>query len=206
MGIAEPRPGVARTPLRQHLYRHRGWLAVPPALVAVLAADPERTRVLAGAALLGAGEALRLWAAAHLGMTVRSRAPRAGKLVTGGPFAHTRHPLYAGNLLLVAGLATLSGAFWPWFPLGMALAVTILYRGHAAREDAVLAAAFPEAHAAYRARVPRFGWRLRAARVTGVHADPPGFRRAIRVEALTINAIFWVVMGIWVRTRWPGGG
>jgi protein-S-isoprenylcysteine O-methyltransferase Ste14 len=193
------------TSLRQHLYRHRGWLAVPPALYAVLFARPWPAGVVTGAILIAAGEGLRLWAAAYLGMTVRSRAPRAGKLITAGPYAHTRHPLYTGNLLLVTGFAVLSGAGRPWFPPVMALVVVLLYGGHAAREDGVLAAAFPAEHEAYRARVPRFGWRLRPGGIPGVNADRPGPGRAFRVEALTLNAIFWLLVAIWLRTRWTAG-
>jgi protein-S-isoprenylcysteine O-methyltransferase Ste14 len=148
------------------------------------------------------GEGLRLWSAGYLGMTARSRAPRAGKLVTAGPYAHTRHPLYTGNLLLVTGFAVLSGAGWPWFPAVMAVAVTLLYARHAGREEAVLAAAFPAEHAAYRQEVPRLGWRLRPGRVPGIRDEAPSPGRALRVEALTLNAIFWLCLAVWIRTRW----
>jgi hypothetical protein len=147
------------------------------------------------------GEGLRLWAASHLGMTVRSRSPRASKLITGGPYAHVRHPLYAGNFLLVTGVALLSGAGWPWFPPAMAVAAMLLYAGHAGREEAILAATFPE-HAEYSREVPRHGWRLRPARLPGVNAGPPSLKRALRVEALTLNAEFWLLVGLWARARW----
>ncbi len=192
-------------PAIQFLFRHRGLVPVLPAIYALAFAHPRPPLIAGGAALMAAGEGLRLWGAAHLGRTARSRRPRAGKLVTTGPYAHTRHPLYQGNFALAVGFAVLSGAGWPWFPAGVAAAFLVLYRLHAEREEAALAAAFPEAWAAYRDTVPAAGWRLRAARASG--AGPAGERswgRALRVEALTLNAEAWAVAAVWARTRWLG--
>lgn len=49
-----------------------------------------------------AGELLRIWASGHIEKTLR--------LATGGPYAHTRNPLYVGSVLMALGLLIASRA------------------------------------------------------------------------------------------------
>jgi protein-S-isoprenylcysteine O-methyltransferase Ste14 len=65
--------------------------------VALWLAEPTSRSLAIGAAVGAAGEALRIWAAGHL---------EKGREVTNtGPYAITRHPLYAGSTILGVGLA-----------------------------------------------------------------------------------------------------
>jgi len=186
--------------LGEGLYRHRGWVPVVPIVALLVFARPTAAGVAAGAGLWGVGEGIRLWAAAYLGKTARSSRPRAVKLVTGGPYAHTRHPLYWGNFLLTVGFVLLCGAGWPWVPAVVVPAFWGLYGVHARREEAVLARAFPAAHARYRKRVPRWRWRLRPAAVPGAgERGRPGLRRALRVEARTLGAEGWLLIALGLR-------
>ncbi len=60
-------------------------------------AHPTGHTLTIGAIVAAAGEALRVWAAGHL---------EKGKEVTAsGPYALTRHPLYAGSIIIGIGLA-----------------------------------------------------------------------------------------------------
>ena len=47
------------------------------------------------------GEVIRVWASGHIEKT-RS-------LAMGGPYAHTRNPLYVGSLLIAVGVSLVSG-------------------------------------------------------------------------------------------------
>jgi hypothetical protein len=79
--------------------RLRGaWLL---AAAFVLLARPTPKPLLAGAALALLGVLLRGWAA---GTIHKDR-----ELTTGGPYAHTRNPLYLGSLLIGLGAAVASG-------------------------------------------------------------------------------------------------
>jgi len=101
--------------------------------------------VLAG----GLGSAIVL---ARLGKSF-SIMPEARNLVTGGPYAYARHPLYVMEFLTLAGTAIQFAQ--PWAAL-LALGVTVLQVLRTIFEERVLVAAYPE-YAGYRARVKRFG-------------------------------------------------
>ena len=79
--------------------------------------------------------------------------PEARNLVTGGPYAYARHPLYVMEFLTLAGTAIQFAQ--PWAAL-LALGVTVLQVLRTIFEERVLVAAYPE-YAGYRARVKRFG-------------------------------------------------
>lgn len=77
--------------------RRRVPLGYVLGVVALWLADPTPRSLAIGAAVGAAGEALRIWAAGHL---------EKGREVTNtGPYAITRHPLYAGSTIMGAGLA-----------------------------------------------------------------------------------------------------
>lgn len=185
------------------LFRHRGWVPVLPVLWALAAADPGGRSLALGLGLMAAGEAIRMWGAAALGKTARSARIRTVKLVTTGPYAHTRHPLYWGNLALTVGFALASGAGRPWFPPAAAAGFLVLYLPHARREETALARAFPEASARYRGAVPAWRWSLGQRRVPGAgETGSPSWGRALRVEAWTIHAECWLILLLWIGARW----
>jgi len=184
------------------LYRYRGWVPVLPILAALIWADPRRPWWVIGIGCMFVGEALRCWGAAHLGLAARSSRPLSHKLATSGPFARTRHPLYWGNACLTLGFVTTTGAGWPWFVGITGLTFLILYVTHARREERALARAFPDEHAAYRAQVPAWWWRLVPARITGAgEVVSPSLSGALRVELGSIHAELWLLILLWLRVR-----
>jgi protein-S-isoprenylcysteine O-methyltransferase Ste14 len=109
-----------------------------------------------GALLVGAALGLGLWAVLAL-REARTGIPTweaATALVTTGPYAWSRNPIYLAMALLMAGLALASGSLW--MALAAAGAVAGLDRGVIAREEPYLAARFGADYAAYRARVRRW--------------------------------------------------
>ena len=78
--------------------------------------------------------------------------PEARVLVTVGPYAYARHPLYAVESLCIAGNAILF--LQPWAGL-LAAAVVALQVARSVFEERVLLAAWP-AYAEYRGRTKRF--------------------------------------------------
>jgi len=103
-----------------------------------------------GVALCGAGFALAFWARAHLGrnwgmpMSLR----QGHELVTSGPYAYVRHPIYTGIMLAMIGSALAVAFLW--------LALFALYFAYflfsARTEEKMMLTQFPAAYPAYRRR------------------------------------------------------
>ena len=83
---------------------------------------------------------------------IRPELRSGARLVTGGPYRHIRHPMYASVLLGTGALGVADARPWRIALLAALLIVLLL---KAAREEQYLHAAFPE-YAAYASRT----WRL----------------------------------------------
>ena len=74
-------------------------------------------------------------------------------LMTGGPYAFSRHPMYIGELALWLGWAVLYGSL---LVLAGFVALCVVVSILAPREDRALEAKFGEEYRRYRAQVPRW--------------------------------------------------
>jgi protein-S-isoprenylcysteine O-methyltransferase Ste14 len=74
------------------------------------------------------------------------------ELVTRGPYAIVRHPIYTGMLVMGLGIAT---AFDSWLSVGFVLLFAVPFTLHTAIEEQMLASHFGEAWRDYASRVPR---------------------------------------------------
>lgn len=152
------------TKLGGWLFRHRTAIPIPFALALFLLhvgrGTVPWTLVLGGVVLTLAGEALRLAAVRRIGVISRTRSDRLGPLVTSGPFAYVRNPLYVGNVLIWTGFALTAGLVWlaPLFGLLLFLE----YHAIVQWEEELLESRYPAEFDAYRAAVPRWLPRLGA--------------------------------------------
>ena len=104
----------------------------------------------AGSALFAAGLGLAIWARIYLGRNWGMPMTRKDEpeLVTSGPYRFVRHPIYSGILLALLGTALASDLY-----LLIVVALMGAYFIHAARvEERLMASAFPDAYASYRAQ------------------------------------------------------
>jgi len=118
-----------------------------------------------GLTLMAAALGLDVWAMLTMSRQRANILPHraATALVTSGPFAWSRNPIYLGNTLLLAGAAFAFAS--PWLLPMAALAAALVTRLAIRREEAHLAARFGPAWAAYCATTARWIGRS-ASRIT----------------------------------------
>jgi protein-S-isoprenylcysteine O-methyltransferase Ste14 len=181
--------------LGRFVFRYRDYL-VPLVLLGIVLLTPPATigsaRVDAWLDVLGlliaaAGQALRLAVIGFAyirrgGINKRLAAPT---LVCEGLYAHSRNPMYVGNMLLFVGLMLIYNSPWGYFlmlPLVL-LALLAIVRA----EERFLTQRFGSAYADYCRRVNRFLPDPRGLRTTlaGMQFD---WRRAVRKDYGTVFA------------------
>ena len=137
------------------LFRHRGWLPVLFLGVPLIAPGIMSPQLWAiGLALIVVGEGWRLWGVAAAGTTTRRRSRAVQRLVTYGPFAWSRNPLYNGNFLIWMGFVVISGVLW-FLPIAIVL-FALEYSLIVRFEEGVLESIFGEEYLAYKRRTPRW--------------------------------------------------
>jgi protein-S-isoprenylcysteine O-methyltransferase Ste14 len=148
--------------------------------------------------LIVAGAGLRGWGAGHL--------VKNDQLTTTGPYAHLRHPLYLGTILVATGFAvwiggvlTLAvlGLLWPWFAFHY-------FPRKERSESSRLEAAFGEHFLRYRRGVPALWPRLRGwddEPTPGVRASWKFDRYEDNNELGTLLALSVGVVVFWLRSR-----
>jgi protein-S-isoprenylcysteine O-methyltransferase Ste14 len=130
---ASPAPGF---------FSNRASLFAPPPTLGWIAA-----------ALTAIGIGLAIWARVFLG---RNWSPRPAmkehhELVTTGPYAYVRHPIYSGMLLAVLGTA-LTGTV---FGIGVLVFTSIVFFSRIGKEEKIMLELFPREYPAYRTRTKR---------------------------------------------------
>ena len=142
------------------LRKPRFFWVYPLAIWIFLAANTSEFSLRLGAALVLLGEALRLWANGYVGhvkvnCTQKWRnEPKMGSLITGGPYAYVRHPLYLGTFLIGLGVCvTVRNIF---AALGALLLFALLYRKKAQGEEQIIVEEWGKAYQAYQEQVPRW--------------------------------------------------
>lgn len=174
----------------RRLFRLRSLTAVPFILIVVYYARPTFSSALAGSLPLVLGELLRLWAVGYAGGATRSRTlSAASDLVTTGPYAHVRNPLYLGNLLLSLGVCIIANVYW--MIIVLLVGYFVQYLPIIAAEETYLRNFCGAAYQTYYTVVPRFIPRLRRYANPSVHSF--SISRALKAEKRTLTAIACVI-------------
>jgi len=137
-----------RNPIRLKNLRMRFAPLFVLGALAIFFIQPSRWGFICGLVLVALGGALRSWGAGHL--------VKNDRLTITGPYAHLRHPLYAGTLLAAVGFCVIAGG---WITVGLlVLLVPWFFLSYFPRKEEIeserLIALYGPAYASYRGDVP----------------------------------------------------
>ncbi|MBM2840051.1 MAG: S-isoprenylcysteine methyltransferase-like protein [Bacteroidetes bacterium] len=187
----------AQPDIRRLIFKYRSYTPIPFLLVMIWFAQPTLMSILLGLLLIVCGEAVRFWGVSIAGSETRTTGTVGGTfLITIGPFAYVRNPLYVGNMLLYAGVGVMSMALFPWLLLVAMAWFYIQYSVIVSQEEEYLAERWGAEYEDYRKKVgrflPRFG--------RYVSSKPPpksvSVGQGLASERRTLQAIGLVVLMI----------
>ncbi|HSQ76686.1 MAG TPA: isoprenylcysteine carboxylmethyltransferase family protein [Bacteroidota bacterium] len=188
--------------IRTWMFRYRSYTPLPFLVVMVIFARPTITSLAAGFAMVVLGELIRFWGVSIVGAETRTTGRVGGTyLITTGPFAHVRNPLYLGNMIMYAGVGVMSMALFPWLLLAAVVWFYVQYSLIISREEEYLAVQFGAAYDAYRKHVPRFAPRPTPYRTMAPAPKRMNIAEGLASERRTLQAMALVtllVVGVYV--------
>ena len=139
----------------KRLKKARFILVYPIIIGLFLTARTTKWSLVIGIVVVALGEALRLWANSYVGHQKVNQTQRGnekiGQLITAGPYAYVRHPLYLGTFLLGLGFCIIVEN--RWLGLLALLFFLVVYQRKMREEDAVILNEWGETFARYRKAV-----------------------------------------------------
>ncbi len=164
-----PDPAAEGRDFRRIIFKYRSYTPIPFLIVMVFFARPDPVSLLVGFLVMISGELIRFWGVSIVGSETRTTGTVGGTfLITNGPFAYVRNPLYVGNMLMYAGVGVMSMALFPWLLIAAILWFYIQYYLIVTREEVYLRERFGSEYSEYCLNVRRFLPRLTPYR----HARP----------------------------------
>ena len=95
--------------LRSFLFTKRSYTPIPIVIIILFFSDQTQSFLYTGLLLITLGETIRFNAVRYAGGRTRTTKVGANELCISGPYAHTRNPLYIGNLFIYSGVVLFSG-------------------------------------------------------------------------------------------------
>jgi protein-S-isoprenylcysteine O-methyltransferase Ste14 len=176
--------------LRRWMFTNRSYAPIPFLIVMIWFAQPTLASLLIGGALVVLGEMIRFWGVSIAGAETRTTGTVGGTfLITSGPFAYVRNPLYVGNMMIYAGIGVMSMALYPWLLIIACAWFYMQYSMIVSREEEYLAGQFGEAYVEYRRHVNRFLPRLTPYVSFSPAPKQFSFSEGIASERRTLQAI-----------------
>lgn len=141
--------------------------------------------------LLGAilaTQVFRTWAAGFVGTLARQPITGAPELLTAGPYAFVRNPMYLGNLMITTCLALMSGLWYA--PLIACVAYTGVYGIVIPYEERYLEARFGQKYRSYKLLVPRL--------LPTLHGYPKSYGVFRLSEGIANEVAAWIGIGVFL--------
>ncbi len=172
------------------LFRYRSFTPIPFIAIMLVYYNGNLQSWIVGGLAIILGELLRIWGISYAGYLTRSTLKLvAKKLVTVGPFAHVRNPLYIGNIFIYVGFGILSLALFPylqivalsWFVLQYKLIINI--------EEEFLEQKFGMQYQNYKNNVNRFSPIIKGYKENINEESTGNLKEALKSESRTLQAL-----------------
>lgn len=179
-----------RIEIGEWFFKARDYTPIPLILLLLVFGEPSVKSATLGLLLIVLGELIRIYSVGFIGTISRTRSQSLGaRLISDGPFAYVRNPLYVGNFLITLGFAVFGHIVW-------IAALTIFlfalqYFFIVAYEEDLLVSRFGEEYEDYRLRVPR--WIPERLPELETLPWPDTFSPALKSEKRTLTTIFSLI-------------
>ena len=138
------------------LFTNRSYTPLPFIIIMFLFINPTAISLIIGFAVMVCGEIIRIWAVSYAGSETRTTGGVGGStLVTQGPYAIIRNPLYAGNVIIYTGVGIMSMALYPWLIIICLIYFTFQYYCIIINEEEYLEKTFPDSFSLYKKHINR---------------------------------------------------
>ncbi len=142
--------------LGQFFFKYRSYTPLPFVIPLIIFARTTIITLIIGFLLIAAGEIIRFMGVAYAGSETRTRDVGATSLVTQGPFAYVRNPLYIGNILMYFGISIMANSLFPFLQVITIIFFSFQYYFIIKEEEAFLCDKFKEKYDDYFNSVNRF--------------------------------------------------
>ncbi len=177
--------------LGQKLFKSRDFTPLPLLIILFFVASPTIVSATIGTIVILLGEFFRIYSVAFIGPISRTRKGSLGSdLVTSGPFAWVRNPLYLGNFFIVLGVSLYGGVLWF---VGLAVVFCVAqYFLIEKYESKLLLEKFGSVYETYRSKVP--AWVPHKIPPLDKVEWPTSYTSALKSEKNTLAAIAGVLL------------
>jgi protein-S-isoprenylcysteine O-methyltransferase Ste14 len=181
--------------LRKILFKYRSYTPISFILLMVIFARPSLSNIVIGFAIVLVGEFLRLWGVSYAGSETRTTdGVGSSRLVSSGPFAYVRNPLYIGNILIYFGVGIMSWAGFPYLPIVTLLYFIFQYEMIVSLEEEHLAQKYGAEYQQYRKSVSKFIPSPKKYN-SNINGQPKvDWNRGLKSENRTLQAILIIIV------------
>lgn len=168
--------------------------------------EPTLLSIITGFLIAVSGELIRIWSVSFAGSETRTTSGVGGTyLVTQGPYAIVRNPLYVGNILIYSGLGIMSLALFPYLQIFGFLFFTFQYYCIILAEEDFLSDKFSDIFFQYTKSVKRFiPWfntlpeQIKSGLVFNLKAGIKSERRSMQAFLITsaLIIIFFIIKSL----------
>ncbi len=172
--------------LGEIFFKFRDYTPIPLIILMLLVGRPTACSAIIGTLLVVMGELFRIYSVAFIGSISRTRkGSLGGALVTSGPFAYVRNPLYVGNFFILFGFAVLSAS------VGLVIFSVLLfafqYYWIVEYEEGLLVTKFGQTYVDYQMQVP--AWIPKKLPALADIEWPVSYSAALKSERRTLTTI-----------------